>query len=410
MEELVARFGVALGGVLGDAGLWLIAGFGVAGLLHAFVPASLVARQLGRRGTASVLKGAVIGAPLPLCSCSVIPAAAALRRGGASKGAAASFAVATPEIDVPAFSLTWALLGPVMAAARVIGAAVSAVTAGLLVDAVSRDEDSSRLPVVGQQDGGTRECCRSHGTAHDHGHHHGGFDTDQDSDQDIRVRRTLVGRVGQALRYGFVDLPADLAGWLIIGLLASAAVGAFLPPDLLTGSLGAGPLAVMAAMGLGLVVYVCATGTTPLVAVLVAKGLGPGPALAFLLAGPATNPATMAWVLKDLGRSAFAAYVGAIGAVAFVSGWGLQWLATGAWTPEPAPLAGHAGSSALGGAALAALLAFAFVHPLARKLLASDSSGDSCCGCGGDDPGGTESIEPEAAGATGSGGPSAARD
>ncbi|MEL6797682.1 MAG: SO_0444 family Cu/Zn efflux transporter, partial [Planctomycetota bacterium] len=372
-----SRFFEAFGAILGDAGLWLLLGFGVAGLLHEFVPQHWLAKQLGTKGTGSVVKGALIGAPLPLCSCSVIPAASELRKQGASKGAATAFAVSTPEIDVPAFSLTWALLGPVMAVARVMGAAMSAITAGLLVDAFTAKDDRP-LPVAGD----TAGCaCASKATetgqanSHEHGHADG-LNLAQ------AEKRPLTARLVGAVRYGFVDMPADLALWLIVGLLLSAVVGAFLPASLLAGDMGDGALAILAAMGLGLVIYVCATGSTPLVAILVAKGLGPGPALAFLLAGPATNPAAMAWVLKDLGRTALIAYVASISVVAFLCGWGLQWLATGGgWTPTAEPLTEHAGGSAIGGAILAALLTYATVQPWLYKLLLDkeEAPATSCC-------------------------------
>ncbi|MEO1715689.1 MAG: SO_0444 family Cu/Zn efflux transporter [Planctomycetota bacterium] len=375
--DVLSRFFEAFGAILGDAGLWLLLGFAVAGLLHEFVPQHWLAKQLGTKGTGSVVKGALIGAPLPLCSCSVIPAASELRKQGASKGSATAFAVSTPEIDVPAFSLTWALLGPVMAVARVIGAAMSAVTAGLLVDAFTAKDDRP-LPVAGD----TAGCgCASKATetgqahSHEHGHAHG-LNLAQ------AEKRPLTARLVGAVRYGFVDMPADLALWLIVGLLLSAVVGAFLPATLLADGMGDGALAILAAMGLGLVIYVCATGSTPLVAILVAKGLGPGPALAFLLAGPATNPAAMAWVLKDLGRTALIAYVASISVVAFLCGWGLQWLATGGgWTPTAEPLTEHAGGSAIGGAILAALLTYATVQPWLYKLLLTkqDARATSCC-------------------------------
>ncbi|MGP1272983.1 MAG: SO_0444 family Cu/Zn efflux transporter [Phycisphaerales bacterium] len=379
---MTAFFGdvaAALGGVLAEAGAWLLLGFGVAGVLHAFVSKAWLGRHLGRRGLASVLKGTAVGVPLPLCSCAVIPAAASLRRGGASKGASASFAVATPEIDVPAFSLTWALLGPVMAVARVMGAAVSAVVAGLLVDAVDRDPPASHradgvravslgLAQESSAAAPADSCCQ---------HHSQGA-------QDHQKRVGVLGRLLEAARYGYVDLPADLAKWLVLGFVASALVEVVLPPAILAGPVGSGPLGIAAAMGLGLVIYVCATGSTPLAAALVAKGLGPGAALAFLLAGPATNPATMAWVYKDLGRRALVVYVLAIGVVAFLAGLALQWLAAGAWSPEPAPLGQGETSSSLGGAALAAVLTYAIVKPAFDRLLAGSGAGRqaegaSCC-------------------------------
>lgn len=376
--DVLSRFFESFGAILGDAGLWLLLGFGVAGLLHEFVPQHWLARQLGKKGTGSVVKGAIIGAPLPLCSCSVIPAASELRKQGASKGAATAFAVSTPEIDVPAFSLTWALLGPVMAVARVIGAAMSAITAGLLVDAFTAKDDKP-LPIANET---ATSCGTGCGCAtktievgHSHGHAHG-------LAIEPTAKRPLPARLVAAVRYGFVDMPADLALWLIVGLLLSAVVGAFLPASLLADGMGDGALAILAAMGLGLVIYVCATGSTPLVAILVAKGLGPGPALAFLLAGPATNPAAMAWVLKDLGRTALIAYVASISGVAFLCGWGLQWLATGGgWTPTAEPLTEHAGGSAIGGAILAALLTYATLQPYLYKLLLSkdEKPATSCC-------------------------------
>ncbi len=370
--DMLSRFLEALGSILGDAGLWLLLGFGIAGLLHEFVPQRWLAGQLGKKGAGSVIKGALIGAPLPLCSCSVIPAASELRRQGATKGAATAFAVSTPEIDVPAFSLTWALLGPVMAVARVIGAALSAITAGLLVDAFTAKDDKP-LPIAGQPSGGCGTDC---GCANRFDQH------DAKAGDGARQRRPIGDRLVRAVRYGFVDMPADLAMWLVVGLLLSAAFGAFLPASLLADGMGDGPVAILAAMAFGLVIYVCATGSTPLVAILVAKGLGPGPALAFLLAGPATNPAAMAWVLKDLGRTALIVYVGSISVVAFLSGWALQWLATGGgWEPTAEPLTEHTGGSAIGGAILAALLTYAVVQPRLLRLLRgpdADASHDCC--------------------------------
>ncbi len=302
----------------------------------------------------------------------MIPAASELRRQGATKGAATAFAVSTPEIDVPAFSLTWALLGPVMAVARVIGAALSAITAGLLVDAFTAKDDKP-LPIAGQPSGGCGTDC---GCANRFDQH------DAKAGDGARQRRPIGDRLVRAVRYGFVDMPADLAMWLVVGLLLSAAFGAFLPASLLADGMGDGPVAILAAMAFGLVIYVCATGSTPLVAILVAKGLGPGPALAFLLAGPATNPAAMAWVLKDLGRTALIVYVGSISVVAFLSGWALQWLATGGgWEPTAEPLTEHTGGSAIGGAILAALLTYAVVQPRLLRLLRgpdADASHDCC--------------------------------
>ena len=263
----MTKFFEAFAGIFAEAGLWLLIGFGVAGLLHAFVSKERLTKHLGKPGVGSVMKASLIGVPLPLCSCSVIPAAASLRQGGASKGASAAFAVSTPEIDVPAASLTWALLGPVMAVARIIASGISAVVAGVLIDATDKDAKQSPDSAHESRDVPleVKSCCQTDETAQ----HRPIADLES---QSVPVGRRLLS----AVKYAYVTLPADLVFWLVIGFAVSAAVSAFVPETWLTGGAGTGILAMLAAMVFGLVVYVCATGSTPMAAALVAKGLGPG--------------------------------------------------------------------------------------------------------------------------------------
>lgn len=354
--------------IIAESGIWLVAGFAVAGLLHAFISKEFLGRHLGKRGAGSVFKATLVGIPMPLCSCSVIPAAASLRESGASKGASAAFAVSTPEIDVPAASLTWAMFGPVMTTARVISSAIAALVAGILIDATDKsgavrsetDQTDEPQPV--------KSCCQG--------------ETKQV--QPLTSRQRLV----LAVEYGFVTLPGHLVNWLLIGFSVSAAVTAFVPETWLSGAIGSGFLAILVAMGFGLFVYVCATGSTPMAAALVAKGLGPGAALAFLLAGPATNPATMAWILKDLGAKALAVYLASIGGVAIASGMLLNWILLGSELSVEAT-AGHAlgeasALTAIGGAILLAMMTYAIVRKLQAKL-APKPVQDTCCS--------TESVE-----------------
>jgi len=367
MVDALTQFAEALASLFAEAGMWLVGGFLVAGLLHAFVSKEMLARHLGKKGIGSVLKATLIGVPLPLCSCSVIPAAASLRQSGASKGASAAFAVSTPEIDVPAASLTWAMLGPVMAIARIIASAISAIVAGVLIDATDRSQGEhapQNAEPKAKNSGGA--CCNSVPT--------------KTSSQSIN------SRLGLAMKYSFITLPADLVNWLMIGFVVSAAVGAFVPDTWLSGSAGSGVVAILVAMTFGLVVYVCATASTPMAAVLVAKGLSPGAALAFLLAGPATNPATMAWILKDLGAKALVIYLASIAGVAFASGLLLNWILIGTVFDIGTIAAHHhhMGDSspiaAIGGAVLMAMLTFALVRKLQKRFEGKPKSPDSCCG------------------------------
>lgn len=361
--EFLVRFIEAFAGIFAEAGLWLLIGFGVAGLLHAFVSKERLTKHLGKPGVGSVVKASLIGVPLPLCSCSVIPAAASLRQGGASKGASAAFAVSTPEIDVPAASLTWALLGPVMAVARIIASGISAVVAGVLIDATDKDTPKSEGSAPESRDVplAVKSCCH-----------------DEPKSAPKAEPVSMGKRLLEAVKYAFVTLPADLVFWLVIGFAVSAAVSAFVPETWLTGGAGSGVIAMLAAMAFGLVVYVCATGSTPMAAALVAKGLGPGPALVFLLTGPATNPATMAWILKDLGSRALAVYLASIAGVALAAGFALDWMLAESVLPSMAEHVHAATGSALWGAVLMAVMTYAAVRKLQARFMRRPEY-TSCC-------------------------------
>ena len=120
---------------------WLLVGYLLAGIIKQVIPSSWVEKQLAQPGFVSIAKGAFIGAPLPLCSCGVIPTALAIRKAGASKGATSSFLVATPETGVDSISFSYAVLGPIFALMRPIGALTSAIVAGVLVNIMDKEED-----------------------------------------------------------------------------------------------------------------------------------------------------------------------------------------------------------------------------------------------------------------------------
>lgn len=338
--EFLREFGQGFAGILIESGAWLVAGFLLAGLVHAFVPMAWVRRHLGGRGAWPAFKAALLGIPLPLCSCAVIPAAAQLRRGGASKGASASFAISTPETGEESIALTWGLLGPFMALVRPVAALATAVAAGVLIDATDREAgDAPRRPQAEEPRGG-EECC-------------------VESCAEAPKPRGAGSRLREAVRYGLIEMPEDLAPWLVVGLALSAAIGALVPPGWIESQVGTGLVPMLLMLVVSLPLYVCATASTPVAAVLIAKGLSPGAALVLLLAGPATNTATMAWVVKDLGWRALAIYVGVIGAAAVGAGMAVDALAPRSWvwatTGEAG--AGHGQAAVAGGAILAAVLA-----------------------------------------------------
>jgi uncharacterized membrane protein YraQ (UPF0718 family)/copper chaperone CopZ len=266
---------------------FLLFGFLMAGVLYIFIRQEIVERHLGGSGISQVVKASLLGVPLPLCSCGVIPVAASLRRHGAGRGAATSFLISTPQTGIDSIMVTFSLLGPVFAVFRPLFAFVSGILGGAVVNAVAPEDG-----------GGARQAscmeCES-GAGH-----------------------RAAGLKG-ALRYGFHALPRDINRALISGILLAGLIGALVPDDYFASVLGGGIVAMIVMMAVGIPVYVCATASVPIAAALIAKGVSPGAALVFLMTGPATNAATIMTVSRIMGRKTAAVYL-AVVAIAAVSG------------------------------------------------------------------------------------------
>jgi uncharacterized protein len=324
--------------ILVESAPYMLFGFLAAGLLKAFVPTSLVARHLSshKGGVGHIFKAAVIGAPLPLCSCSVLPAAAGLKDQGASRGATTAFLVATPETGVDSIAVSYALLDPVMTVLRPVAAIFTAVLAGIGVERFSRQEPTIEHAATHPLQGGesmqpARGCgCVPGGCAMQPALEPKARPSEQPS---------VVVRARQGMAHAFGDILGDIGLWFLLGVLLAGAIGALLPAGLLETWLG-GPWAMFAALVVAVPLYVCATASTPLAAALVLKGLSPGAALVFLLAGPATNVATITVVAKVLGRRAAGLYVAAIALGALLLGFATDWLyrflglSTAGWMAE----------------------------------------------------------------------------
>jgi uncharacterized membrane protein YraQ (UPF0718 family) len=272
---------------------WLILGFAVAGVMKVLVPKTLLARHLGKSGIGGVVKAALLGAPLPLCSCGVIPAALGLRRAGASKSATTSFLISTPETGVDSIAISYALLGPFMAIIRPIAAITTAITAGLMAG-------SDETP---PKDHATHVCCAK---------------DDVESAQEVPA--SFLNRVQSGLKFTFIDLVHDITLWLLIGLSMAAVIQTVVPREFLT-QWGDGLMAFVIMAAIGVPMYICATASTPIAAGLLFSGVSPGAVLVFMLVGPATNIATVGLVKSELGNRALAAYLGAVIGVGFLFGY-----------------------------------------------------------------------------------------
>jgi uncharacterized membrane protein YraQ (UPF0718 family) len=301
----------ALWALMHESGLWLIVGFAMAGAVHALIPRSFLTRHLAGPGPWPILKASLLGIPLPLCSCSVIPVAAGLRKDGASKGASAAFAISTPQTGEESIPLTWALFGPVFALARPLIAVTTAFIAGILIQFTDRKQTAARTITISEQPFKPAACCGTKPAP---------ASPPKTCCQSQPQPSRLAPRLRDAWRHAFVTMPMDLAPWLFVGFLAAAAITAALPPGWIASHVGTGLLPMLAMLLVGIPLYVCATSSTPLAYSLVLAGLSPGAALVLLLAGPATNIATVTWALKDLGLRATAIYLATIASVAVAAG------------------------------------------------------------------------------------------
>ena len=304
MESLLSDIFWETVWVFYEASIYLLVGFFVAGLLHVYLPANLISRHLGRNDARSVGLAALFGAPIPLCSCGVLPAAASLQKQGAGRAPLVSFLISTPETGVDSVALTYGLMGPVMAVVRPMVAVATALIAGIASMGVKEDPEGA--PPV---DVACDDACAESG-AHEDSRDDGGGAPG-------RSRRFL-----HSLEYGFSSVLDDIALSLLVGLVLTGILSGLLPDGFFTDVLGwgSGLMPMLAMIVLGLPLYLCASASTPIAAALMAKGLSPGAALVFLLVGPATNLATMTVVGQLLGRRHLGVYLGAIVLVSLAAG------------------------------------------------------------------------------------------
>ena len=336
--QWIIDIGVAFWSVMAEMAPWLLFGFLAAGVLSVAFKPAWIERHLGGKGRSggvgSVVKASVLGVPLPLCSCGVIPVGTGLYRHGASRGATASFLLSTPQTGVDSLFATYALMGPVFAVVRPVVALVSGITGGLLIDrvaggapAIGRSGNSlTPLPPGGAGGGSAsgEEVSRcdivqsglpSPNPSRGEGDQHGCCGSAAGKDQP---------KWKKALRYAVVTLPADIAGSLLLGLAVAALLTVLVPADALAPYLGGGLVAMLAAVAFSTPLYVCATGSIPVGLGLLAVGASPGAVLAFLIAGPATNAATLAVTWKVMGRATGLIYLGTVLVVAIAAGLGLD--------------------------------------------------------------------------------------
>lgn len=267
----------------------LLLGLLIAGLLHSFMPKSFYRQYLASNDLRSVLTSLLFGIPLPLCSCGVIPTAVGMRREGASKGATTAFLISTPQTGVDSIMSTYSVLGLPFAILRPMVALVTGLIGGLLANRFDRsDAETLSCP--------STDCPTSGNPS-----------------------TNLIGKLHEAFRYGFSQMIQDIGLWLIIGLIMAGLINVLVPDNFFLTFQDKPLLSILLILVIACPMYVCATGSIPIAAALMLKGLTPGAALVFLMAGPATNIASIVVLGKTLGRRSLIIYLATIllGAITF---------------------------------------------------------------------------------------------
>lgn len=295
-----------------DSAPYLLLGMLIAGAIHQWLPNKWIERTLG--GKKSVMTAAIIGAPLPLCSCSVIPVAMGIRRNGASKASTASFLVSTPETGVDSIGITYALMGLPMTIARPIAAIFSAIVTGYSIaiwgtdDTVEQNEDVQDKPST------LTSCCHSKSSC---------GSSDSANDDAPQAKINWISSLKAVISYGFDKLLLDFMKWLLIGLFFAALVLTYVPANWMA-NYGSGPMAMLLMVVISVPMYICATASTPIAVGLIMAGISPGAALVFMLIGPATNIATLMVIKNELGTRELGLYLVSLIGSALVSGFAVD--------------------------------------------------------------------------------------
>lgn len=341
--------------IINEMSPYLLLGFLLAGLMHAFVPQQMYHKYLAKNNFRSVFNAALFGIPLPLCSCGVIPTAMSLRREGASKGSVVSFLIATPQTGVDSIIATYSLMGLPFAIIRPIAALVTALFGGHMVNVLDKEEvkeDKDNTDCCGHHneeehcccghehhhDAEKESCCCGHEHHHEEtechcGHHH---DHSEECGCGCGCERhshatTFVGKLGEALEYGFVHMMEDIGKWLIIGLVVAALITVFVPDSFFAIFADNSLLSMLLVMCMAIPMYLCATGSIPIAVALMLKGLTPGAALVLLMAGPASNVASILVIRKVLGTRTQIIYLVSIILGAILFGLGIDYLLPREW-------------------------------------------------------------------------------
>lgn len=291
---------------------YILLGFFLAGIMHAFVPAALYHKYLGRKSFRSVLNAAILGIPIPLCSCGVIPTAMSLKKEGASRGATVSFLIATPQTGVDSIIATYSLMGLPFALLRPLAALFTSLFGGQMVNIFDKDKEEMNEKTAAP----------------------------------AATKSSFGAKVVEVFRYAYIEMMQDIGRWLIVGLVVAGLITVFVPQSFFALFSDNSLLSMLIVLVFAIPMYLCATGSIPIAVALMMKGLSPGTALVLLMAGPAVNAASMLVVGKVLGKKTLVIYILSIVLGSILFGLGIDYLLPREWfTATVTEMASASGTS-----------------------------------------------------------------
>ena len=343
----------------------LLLGLFLSGLIHVFISREAILRWLKDDSLKSVAVSSAVGVPVPLCSCSVVPVVAEMRRKGASRSSCMSFLITAPETGADSILVTNAFFGFVAAVVRPVISFITACVAGIFCIGLIRNGNEEPASGHSHDD-------HDHAHDHDHDHDHGSHESLIPETDDCyvgfsRLKGLFVQWLTSAARaagrwkslswvkpafcrdaldasepgkaspspddqavdfkrlvkhvfhYGFVEIADDILFALLVGVALGGVLFLVIPDDLMTNEY-ARWVSYPVMLLVGVPLYICASASTPIAAALVAKGFSPGAALIFLMTGPATNTSTIAIIVSQFGARFATIYVAAVVAVTVVLG------------------------------------------------------------------------------------------
>lgn len=326
--EFLEKFLFSLYTLFLEMAPYMMLGMLLVGILNTYVRREIIAKYIGKKGFWPVVLASIIGVPLPLCSCGVVPAAIEVKKAGASDGAVVSFLVSTPQTGVDSIIATAGLMGWAMAIFRPIAAFISGIVTGFVVNGFTKgDAISTDAPL---------QCCHEHGEAEHsentaHGECHCEHEQDcenlvldeKETQSDCCAHRTAPpkSKFLRIFTYGFGTFLDDIVIHFIIGLAVAALITALIPDDFFLGlGLSGGILSMIVMALIGIPMYICSTSSIPVALSLMAKGLSMGAGFVFLFAGPVTNIASLTVLAKVLGKKVLGIYIGCVFVMAIIFG------------------------------------------------------------------------------------------